>query len=101
MDTTGNTGAGKTPPIFVVGRFRSGTTALWSALRTLPELHCFFEPLHDNLLEYIEAAAPPDPTHRGVDEYFAEYEACRTRLAALHRPEFGVSRLCLAEDEAH
>jgi len=87
-------------PIFITGRFRSGTTVLWQILRRIPSTRTFFEPLHDNLLAHIAADAPPDPSHVGVTDYFAEY-AGREAVLALHDPSFGTERLCLARGEEH
>ncbi|MGH0034628.1 MAG: sulfotransferase [Myxococcota bacterium] len=90
----------ETRPIFITGRFRSGTTVLWHVLRQLESVRAYFEPLHDNLPDHVAAATPPDPTHVGVEDYFAEYAEARSALA-LHDPDFGVVRLCLAASESH
>ncbi len=103
---TGTARAAKIPgeagaPIFLTGRFRSGTTLLWQVLRDAPGVCAYFEPLHDNLLAHMSSQAPPDPTHVGVEDYFAEYGAIGAKLKRVHRAEFGVSRLCLAAKESH
>jgi hypothetical protein len=87
--------------IFISGRFRSGTTILWHIFRSVPEVCAYIEPLHDNLLAYIAAETPTDPTHKGVSDYWAEYRNIFEDLGKLHKREFGVSRLCLGQNEEY
>ena len=87
--------------IFLNGRFRSGTTLLWQLFRRIPSTHAYYEPFHDALPEYVEASLPPDPTHVGVVEYFAEYKDIIEELKVSHRADFGVSRLCLNPNDTH
>ena len=89
-----------TKSIFISGRFRSGTTILWNIFRLSGLVRTYYEPLHDNLIDYINAEACADPTHRGVKEYFREYRDIMDGLKVLHKPTFGVSRLCLGSKES-
>lgn len=60
--------------VFVVAPFRSGSTAVWSACRTLQGVTAFYEPLHERLPTLVESPVDVDPSHEGVtDDYFAEY----------------------------
>lgn len=78
------------PPIFLVSRFRSGSSFLWNLFRQDEQYCCFYEPFHDNLPEALETTVPPQASHRGIDSYWDEYAPVRDDLAALHRPQFGL-----------
>ncbi len=85
--------------IFISGRFRSGTTLLWDLLRQIPDVCAYYEPFHDNLIDYIKANQSPDPTHKGVRDYYAEYQPILPKLIEVHKRAFGVSRLCLSSKD--
>jgi hypothetical protein len=87
------------PPVFIVGRFRSGTTALWNLLRVQPEVLGIYEPLHDALPDHLRTEFPADPTHLGVTDYFREMRPYRNQILERYRPEFGATRLALAGRE--
>jgi RimJ/RimL family protein N-acetyltransferase len=61
--------------IIVNAPFRSGSTALASALRATGSAHVFYEPLHEGL--WNTGWSPvDDPTHQvAAEDYFAEYRA--------------------------
>ncbi len=62
-------------PVFITARFRSGSTLLWNLLRHTPGITAYYEPLHPTLQFPPEQRVPAlDPTHDGVEEYWAEYE---------------------------
>jgi len=88
-------------PVFIVGRFRSGTTALWNILRRSDEAFALYEPLHDSLNTHLEHPAAPDATHRGVTDYFHEYRAHREEILPLYRMEFGATRLALSAKDSY
>ena len=63
-------------PVFISARFRSGSTALWNVFRNTPDCTAFYEPFNERRFfdsstrgEYV------DSTHRGVNDYWREYEA--------------------------
>ena len=61
-------------PVFITGRFRSGSTLLWNIFRNVPSCTAFYEPLNER--RWFDASwrgERVDPTHRGVDEYWREY----------------------------
>lgn len=91
----------RTGPVFVVGRFRSGSTMVWQLFRQQPGWTTYLEPLHEHLLGHVAAEpGPVDPTHLGVSDYWREYRALpRTQLEALARPWFGRSRFRLRADD--
>jgi hypothetical protein len=88
-------------PVFITGRFRSGTTALWNILRQEPTVFGVYEPMHDNLREHLVNELPTDPSHHGVTDYFRELRPHREEVLAYYRPEFGTCRLALAAGDAH
>jgi len=60
-------------PIFITGRFRSGSTFLWSVFRNVPGLTAYYEPLNENRW-FLDRRFSVDPTHVGVDDYSREYK---------------------------
>jgi len=85
-------------PIFITGRFRSGSTLLWHIYNESRGYRAYYEPCHDNLLSHIQHT-PPMVSHRGVRDYWQSYRPIFDELWRLHRPEFGVTRLLLEADE--
>jgi len=62
-------------PVFVTGRFRSGSTMFWNLFRHLPETTSYYEPLNER--RWFDPAARGsnvDPTHLNVEDYWAEYD---------------------------
>jgi hypothetical protein len=88
-------------PVFIVGRFRSGTTALWNIFRRSDEALALYEPLHDTLNTHLEHPAAPDATHRGVTDYFHELRLHREEILPLYRMEFGATRLALSAKDSY
>ena len=87
--------------LFLVGRFRSGSTAIWNILRNIPGITAYYEPCHDGLIEHLEAQTAVDPTHIGISDYWQEYEAILEPLKRYFSRRFAVERLCLAEHDEH
>jgi hypothetical protein len=61
-------------PIFITGRFRSGSTLLWNVFRHIDGCKAYYEPLNER--RWFDAAhrgTRVDPTHVGVEDYWAEY----------------------------
>lgn len=61
-------------PIFATGRFRAGTTLLWTLLRHAGDTTAYYEPF--NPRRWFDPATRGDrvdPSHRGVDRYWSEY----------------------------
>ena len=85
-------------PIFIVGRFRSGTSALWNIYDQTPGHCAFYEPCHDGLIAHIHATKPK-PSHKHVKHYWSSYEPIMQAVEQLHLPAFGISRLLLEADE--
>ena len=62
-------------PIFITGRFRSGSTLLWNLFRHLPDHTAYYEPFNERRwFDQAQRGGHTDNTHRGVDEYWSEYQ---------------------------
>ena len=86
------------PPIFITGRFRSGSTLLWQIYHESRGYRAYYEPCHDNLLAHIRCT-PPMQSHCGVRDYWGAYRRLDDELWRVHRPEFGLTRLMLMPDD--
>jgi len=84
---------------FLCGRFRSGSTFLWNIYRQVPEVTAYYEPLHEQLLQYIRTGVTPQAKHFFVDEYFREFLSLE-ELKQIHYPDFGVTRLYLESQDS-
>lgn len=62
----------KTRPIFITGRFRSGTSFLWQLFNELEGFCAWYEPLHPQLLQAIKHTVPKEE-HVGVTDYWETY----------------------------
>jgi hypothetical protein len=62
-------------PIFITSRFRSGSTLLWNLFRQIDSCTSFYEPFNER--QWFNPSirgSKVDDTHRGVNDYWAEYE---------------------------
>ena len=62
-------------PIFITGRFRSGSTLLWNIFRQVDGCTAYYEPFNER--RWFEPAARGsrvDTTHLGVTDYWREYD---------------------------
>ena len=59
-------------PIFITGRFRSGTSFLWQLFDQLEGYCAWYEPLHPQLLTAIHYVTPKED-HVGVKDYWSAY----------------------------
>lgn len=78
--STGPSGGGSSPvPVFVTGRFRSGSTLLWNIFRNLPDCTSYYEPFNERRWFNLENRGDHiDSTHQGVSEYWSEYTGLET-----------------------
>jgi hypothetical protein len=61
-------------PIFVTGRFRSGSTLLWNIFRNLKGYTAYYEPFNERRWFNMEQRGDhTDKSHLGVSEYWSEY----------------------------
>jgi hypothetical protein len=86
-------------PIFIVGWFRSGTSMLWNMFRTSRLYTCYYEPLHEHLLLYVEKQHNiVDSTHIGIKNYWEDYRALPlAEFRCYWKPWFGRERWHLDE----
>jgi LPS sulfotransferase NodH len=74
--------------VFITARFRSGSTLLWNLFRHVDGCTAFYEPLNER--RWFDPATRGlrlDPTHRGVTDYWREYEGL-SDLARWYREEW-------------
>ena len=63
-------------PIFITSRFRSGSTLLWRFFRASPSTTAYYEPLNPRCwFNNVTRGEAVDTTHRGVSNYWQEYQA--------------------------
>jgi hypothetical protein len=87
-----------TSPIFITGRFRSGSTLLWNIYDHAQGYRAFYEPCHDNLVAHIRYTKPM-ASHRGVTTYWSAYRPILETLEKVHSPAFGLTRLLLERED--
>lgn len=87
-------------PIFVTGRFRSGTTALWRVFEEHPAYKAYYEPCHDGLLGHITHTQPSED-HRGVANYWGAYNQILPDVRQQYHRDFGTTRLLLERGDKH
>lgn len=69
--STRKLGAGS---VFVTARFRSGSTLLWNLFRNVPGCTAYYEPFNERRwFDPAQRGSHTDSTHRGVDDYWREY----------------------------
>lgn len=85
--------------VFVSGDYCSGSTLLFTLFRKAGGFCCLYEPLHEQLPEYLHWDRPDDGLdhHFFVDSYYREMRKF-ARIPELHRPEWSAHGLYLAPD---
>jgi len=89
------------PALFVIGRFRSGTTLVWNILRRTEKTCAYYEPFNDNLLEHLSSDTKPMLSHTGVDSYWDAYQGIKNNIADKFDRRFGINRLCLGGKDTY
>jgi hypothetical protein len=85
------------PPIFLTGRFRSGSTLLWNIFRNLPYCTAYYEPFNERRWFSLEGRGDNiDSTHRGVSEYWSEYVGLES-LGEYYREDWTRRKLYMDE----
>jgi hypothetical protein len=86
-------------PIFITGRFRSGSTLLWNVFRHVPECRSYYEPLNERRwFDPNSRGAHTDNTHKHVDDYWSEYDGL-FELAEHYREDWIRTRLYMDEGD--
>ncbi|GAA4809446.1 hypothetical protein GCM10011365_15830 [Marinicella pacifica] len=88
----------KQNPVFIVGRFRSGTSYFWHIFNQLDRFRAWYEPLHPQLPAQIKHTAPK-ADHVYIQDYWTAYRALDD-LSRHHRIEFGSERLYLTAQDS-
>jgi hypothetical protein len=85
-------------PIFITARFRSGSTLLWNLFRNVPGCTSYYEPLNERRwFDPSARGSHTDPTHRGVEDYWREYEGL-TELNRFFRLDWNERNLFMDAD---
>ncbi len=80
-------------PIFITGRFRSGTSFLWQLFDQLEDYCAWYEPLHPQLLTAIHYVKPKED-HVGVKDYWSAYRQ-HPEFAKNYSSDFATQKLYL------
>jgi hypothetical protein len=83
--------------VFVTGDFCSGSTLLFTLFRKTRSYYCIYEPLHEDLIEYMIWPMLPDDHHFFVESYYAELKGF-DRVPELFNPEWGRRNFYLPAD---
>jgi len=83
--------------VFISGDFSSGTTLLFTMFRHVEGCCCFYEPLHERLLNWLIWPPRVWEGHVHAENYVKEYRGLDA-VRQLSRPEWGYSRLHLDAD---
>ncbi|MBI3864412.1 MAG: sulfotransferase [Planctomycetia bacterium] len=84
--------------VIITARFRTGSTMLWNLFRNVQGCTAYYEPMSPS--RYFDPAnrvERVDPTHHGVQEYWAEYEGL-SELARLYRVDWHHRNLLMGPD---
>jgi hypothetical protein len=85
--------------VFITARFRTGSTLLWNLFRQLDDCVAYYEPLNERRwFDPVTRGTRLDATHRGVDDYWREYEGLGD-LGSIYREEW-VDRGLLLDESA-
>ncbi|MCD0458887.1 sulfotransferase [Roseiconus lacunae] len=86
------------PPIFVTGRFRSGSTLLWNLFRDIAGLTAYYEPLNERRWFDPRARGEhTDRSHLAVEDYWREYEGLES-LCSVFPSRLNEVAISLADD---
>jgi sulfotransferase family protein len=84
-------------PIFVTGRFRSGSTLVWNIFRHVDGCTAYYEPFNERRwFDPRTRGDRIDRTHLNVSDYWREYEGLE-RLGEVYREEWIDQRLFMDE----
>lgn len=86
-------------PIFITGRFRSGTSFMWQIFNQLDGFCAWYEPLHPQLLSAIKHTSPKED-HVGIDDYWQVYRD-RPEFETAYEDEFALKSLYLEEEDEY
>ncbi len=83
-------------PVFITGRFRSGSTLVWNLFRHVPGVTSYYEPFNERRwFDPVSRGGAVDRTHLGVEDYWAEYNGL-TELGRYFDPQWKFRDLYMA-----
>lgn len=85
---------GQKAPIFISGRFRSGSTLLWQAFIRLAGYTAYYEPLNEQQWFSGRQRRDTDNTHRGVTDYSENYDGLE-HLGAFFTKDWTYAKLAM------
>jgi hypothetical protein len=83
--------------IFVLGRFRSGSTLVWNLLRNVPGYTAYYEPFHPHLLHQIGSSSIAESHSRITGPYWEEYASLRD-IGQYYEQRFAFRQLSMEKD---
>ena len=84
--------------MIITARFRSGSTLLWNLFRALKSCTAYYEPFNERRwFDPVAHGSHTDPTHRGVDDYWKEYEGLE-ELGQYYQESWISNNLLMYED---
>lgn len=84
--------------VFVTSRFRSGSTLLWNLFRQTQGCTSYYEPFNERQWFNPELrGSSVDNSHRGVNDYSAEYDGLSS-LSALYNEDWIRQELLMTQD---
>ncbi|MCC3454676.1 sulfotransferase [Microcoleus sp. PH2017_08_TRC_O_A] len=94
--------------VFITGRYRTGTTFLYSLFSSLENTAVFYEPLHPNLLEYLDKEQNVSEQLKALNghtfkgNYFEEYKVLNRKiLFSTHQREFSSRKLIMSTVDSY
>lgn len=83
--------------VFITSRFRSGSTLLWNLFRKTPHCTAYYEPFNERQwFNKKMRGGNVDTTHRGVEEYWAEYDNL-SALSQTYDEDWIRNALCMSK----
>ena len=84
--------------VIITARFRTGSTMLWNLFRNTEGCTAYYEPLSPSrYFDPTNRVERVNPTHRGVEEYWSEYQGL-DELSQLYRAEWHYRNLLMGPD---
>ncbi|MCX7552955.1 sulfotransferase [Marinicella sp. S1101] len=86
-------------PIFITGRFRSGTSFLWQLFDQLDGFCAWYEPLHPQLTAAVKHVRPKT-SHVGIEDYWSTYRQ-HPNYEKYHSSRFATEQLYLESGQRY
>lgn len=87
-------------PIFITGRFRTGSTLLWQCFIKLKGFTAYYEPFNERQwFDPSKRGEAVDASHRGVDDYSSNYNGLED-LSSLFNINWNLRRLAMGRNHS-